>query len=82
MAAGSATEWVNDWYSENYYSESPALNPPGPEKDTEKVARGFPAGDSPWASAYTVMRKKDRIKGNYFYPTQSFRCSLQSSEKL
>ncbi|MFK4136080.1 formylglycine-generating enzyme family protein [Pseudomonas luteola] len=82
MAAGSATEWVNDWYSENYYSESPALNPPGPEKGTEKVARGFPAGDSPWASAYTVMRKKRPSEGKGFYPTRSFRCSLQSSEKL
>ncbi|XWO38999.1 SUMF1/EgtB/PvdO family nonheme iron enzyme (plasmid) [Pseudomonas luteola] len=82
MAAGSATEWVNDWYSESYYRESPVLNPLGPEKGTEKVARGFPAGDSPWSSAYTVLRRKDRLEGKYFYPTQSFRCSLQSSKKL
>ncbi|WP_434136818.1 SUMF1/EgtB/PvdO family nonheme iron enzyme (plasmid) [Pseudomonas luteola] len=82
MAAGSATEWVNDWYSENYYSESPVLNPLGPEKGTEKVARGFPAGDSPWASAYTVMRKKRPSEGKGFYPTRSFRCSIQTSKSF
>ena len=28
--AGNVSEWVNDWYSENYYSTSPTNNPQGP----------------------------------------------------
>ncbi len=29
--AGNVWEWVNDWYGENYYSNSPLLNPRGPD---------------------------------------------------
>lgn len=32
-------EWVRDWYSENYYAESPVNNPQGPKQGTEKVMR-------------------------------------------
>lgn len=28
--AGNVWEWVNDWYSENYYQSSPSSNPAGP----------------------------------------------------
>lgn len=39
------TEWVRDWYSENYYAESPVKNPQGPKDGTEKVLRSsFPQG--------------------------------------
>jgi formylglycine-generating enzyme required for sulfatase activity len=38
--AGSMWEWVGDWYDENYYGESPAENPTGPNAGSEKVARG------------------------------------------
>ncbi len=29
--SGNVWEWVNDWYHRDYYSVSPATNPPGPE---------------------------------------------------
>lgn len=38
--AGNLWEWVNDWYSETYYAESPDPNPTGPAEGNIKVIRG------------------------------------------
>jgi len=38
--AGNAYQWVNDWYSDTYYTTSPTNNPKGPTTGTEKVLRG------------------------------------------
>jgi len=38
--AGNVWEWCNDWYGRNYYIDSPAENPLGPETGYEKVIRG------------------------------------------
>ena len=38
--AGNVWEWVNDWWSENYYARSPANNPNGPDTGTLRIARG------------------------------------------
>ncbi len=38
--AGNVAEWVNDWYSVNYYGDSPLSNPPGPDDGAYKVLRG------------------------------------------
>lgn len=37
-------EWVNDWFSENYYKLSSKKNPSGPESGSEKVMRGSVGG--------------------------------------
>jgi formylglycine-generating enzyme required for sulfatase activity len=37
-------EWVNDWYVEDYYKNSPEKNPPGPKTGTKKVKRGSVGG--------------------------------------
>ncbi|MCB8944209.1 MAG: SUMF1/EgtB/PvdO family nonheme iron enzyme [Ardenticatenaceae bacterium] len=38
--AGSMWEWTADWYSPAYYSQSPALNPTGPEGDQRAIRGG------------------------------------------
>ena len=38
--AGNAAEWVADWYSEDYYAQSPKDNPKGPDSGGSKVVRG------------------------------------------
>ncbi len=37
---GNVSEWVSDWYDENYYKVSPYKNPEGPETCKYKTARG------------------------------------------
>ena len=38
--AGNAAEWVGDWYGENYYRQSPATDPRGPDSGAKRVTRG------------------------------------------
>ena len=39
--AGNAVEWVADWYSEDYYADSPDRNPQGPSFGSlYRVVRG------------------------------------------
>ncbi len=38
--AGNVSEWTADWYDEQYYKNSPAKNPTGPDTGFYKVVRG------------------------------------------
>ncbi len=57
--AGNVTEWVSDWYGEDYYEERwratalnpPDKNPPGPTTGTMRVARG-----GSWYSGFDTAR--------------------------
>jgi eukaryotic-like serine/threonine-protein kinase len=37
---GNVGTWLNDWWSDTYYKQSPELNPPGPESGTNRDVRG------------------------------------------
>lgn len=37
---GNTWQWINDWFDENYYNNSPLDNPQGPDTGTFKVRRG------------------------------------------
>ena len=56
--AGNVWEWVSDWYAETYYSESPAMNPLGPDGSSNKVLRGGGWGGT-WPNLLTAGRTFD-----------------------
>ena len=79
---GIATDWVNDWYAEDYYRNSPVENPAGPANGTQKIRRGSYYGELNWMSANTVRRwNHDPVRNNYYSGT-SFRCALLSDMAL
>ncbi|GAA6133149.1 formylglycine-generating enzyme family protein [Halopseudomonas sabulinigri] len=80
--AGNATDWVSDWYSENYYRVSPVENPKGPATGTQRVRRGSNYQESMWMSANTVRRWNDEPEKSRHLPGTSFRCSIQSDAPL
>ena len=57
--AGNVWEWVNDWYGEDYYRQSPRDNPPGPATGAYRVLRG-----GSWGGSDYDVRSARRI--NYF----------------
>ncbi|MBD8513660.1 SUMF1/EgtB/PvdO family nonheme iron enzyme [Photobacterium sp. CAU 1568] len=67
------SEWVEDWYSPDYYEYSPELNPKGPKEGTEKVLRDAGGTTMTFSRIHSVP-----VKSTYFYST-SFRCALQQS---
>jgi formylglycine-generating enzyme required for sulfatase activity len=76
--AGNVWEWVNDWYSQTYYSVQPAgiENPIGPQTGTEKVLRG-----GSWQSNQIDIRSYRRFA---FDPSDvnndfGFRCARDAS---
>jgi len=69
--AGNVSEFVADWYSENYYSQSPELNPTGPGSGQYHVLRG--------GAFYSIAMELRTTARRYIEPTESreyvgFRC--------
>jgi formylglycine-generating enzyme required for sulfatase activity len=74
--AGNVSEWVADWYDENYYRSSPASNPGGPASGVYRALRG-----GAWNFSASTLRSAYRF---YNYPTFrddafiGFRCARTS----
>ncbi|MBF0227533.1 MAG: formylglycine-generating enzyme family protein [Desulfobacterales bacterium] len=56
---GNLNEWCLDWYNDEYYAQSPTVDPTGPSSGTTKVRRG---GD--WNSYARYCRSANRFYSN------------------
>jgi formylglycine-generating enzyme required for sulfatase activity len=54
--SGNVWEWLNDWYSTDYYASSPSTNPPGPTSGSTRVLRG-----GSWYHVTLFQRSSDRF---------------------
>jgi serine/threonine-protein kinase len=74
--AGNLWEWVADWYSESYYSNSPYNNPQGPSFGRYHVLHG-----GSWFNTKATVRisVRDQNPSDFRYDAFGFRCALNSA---
>ena len=71
--AGNVFEYVNDWYDENYYSNSPVNNPLGPVTGELKVIKG---GSWGWCECYARPASRDGVPIQYTDDNTGFRLAM------
>ncbi len=72
-ALGNAWEWTADIYSAPYYRNGPALDPPGPERGSERVVRG---GSFSTPDAYVSLSARFAFPPSTRDATIGFRCVM------
>jgi formylglycine-generating enzyme required for sulfatase activity/tRNA A-37 threonylcarbamoyl transferase component Bud32 len=74
--AGNVWEWVSDWYSRDYYANSPLENPLGPNTGVNRVLRGGSWNNVPYKLrvAYRLWINPD-TSYIYSYSSFGFRCA-------
>lgn len=75
--AGNIQEWVADWYSKDYYANSPDKNPTGPGSGTYRVLRG-----GSWISDLDNVRTYVRafLSPTAAYNYVGFRCAKSAGD--
>lgn len=72
----NASEWVNDWYAEDFYRSSPSRDPQGPARGSFKVLRGGEPSDRPLELRASYRGWDDM---SYWGPSVGFRCAQDGS---
>lgn len=68
----NVSEWVNDWYADDFYRSSPARDPQGPARGSFRVLRGGEAAERP-LEMRASFRGWDEM--TYWGPSLGFRCA-------
>ena len=76
--SGNAWEWVFDWFSESFYSESPEQNPSGPATGTFRVFRGGGWHSGPGC---TTVHRRNALPSHWVDFAGGFRCVKDLSNK-
>lgn len=76
--AGNVWEWTQDWYSADYYAQSPIENPTGPESGEFRVLRG-----GSWYDRIYQTRVTERYSRNPadYGPNIGFRCVRDAAQE-
>ena len=77
--SGNVWEWVSDWFSETYYSESPELNPTGPSMGTFRAFRGGGWHSGPGCN---TVHRRNALPSHWVDFAGGFRCVKDLEEKL
>ncbi|KZN53023.1 formylglycine-generating enzyme family protein [Pseudoalteromonas luteoviolacea] len=78
--SGNLSEWVDDWWAEDYYQNSPEHNPKGPITGNQKILRGGMFLESPRGS--NVYKRQESNELDFAYRARGFRCALNQSQPL
>ncbi|MGP4844569.1 formylglycine-generating enzyme family protein [Marinobacter sp. 1Y8] len=77
----NATEWVFDWFGDNYYENSDPKNPSGPDNGAKKVIRGGASYNTPQYNT-TVARYSRIPDQDSYHSSLGFRCRVSSPESF
>ncbi len=72
---GNVLQWVQDWYDENYYRDSPRSNPQGPSSGQQKVLRGSAWSDE---AAYVRATRRSRKSPSHRGSLLGFRLAFSA----
>jgi formylglycine-generating enzyme required for sulfatase activity len=72
---GNVFEWVNDWYDDTYYQNTPTQDPPGATSGQYRVLRGGSWYNSPKSVRVSV---RYRSKPELSYNNNGLRCAQEA----